>query len=443
MQQLAVRGLVSRSLLLASVFMLGSGCSDSPGPLRRFLLDPGHRHEILQESLLSHENDYAALRLARYGYGSVDSLESQDWLRLPEFLPATSEVSAADQGQGMTQAAWSVIDVSLPAADEDEPSEQALREALLQIGKTAFFRYPAQLVSGFEAIRRDPVRAAEYGLWQGRTPTHQQQLGGLLNVKLHDGSVGIATSCSTCHAAAAVSGEVIPGATNSALDMGKLAIDSGQQAEGPPLAWGRGRLDTSDDGVDNPAAIPDLRVVAMQRTLHHNATLHSDLLALAVRIETLLITTYREGVRPPPSLALGLALYLWSLSGELPPERSIDTQSVGSSLFAQHCAHCHVPPHYSGVPVPLAVIGTDPALGISRERGTGGYRTPTLRGAKLRQQFLHHGVLPSVAAVLDPQRLLESYRDGNHGPGPVRGHLYGLTISASDRAALTAFVESL
>ena len=143
MQQLAVRGLVSRSLLLASVFMLGSGCSDSPGPLRRFLLDPGHRHEILKQSLLSHENDYAALRLARYGYGSMDSLDSRDWLRLPEFLPATSEVSAADQDQGMTQAAWSVIDVSLPAADEDDPSEQALREALRQIGKNAFFCYPA------------------------------------------------------------------------------------------------------------------------------------------------------------------------------------------------------------------------------------------------------------------------------------------------------------
>lgn len=437
MQQLAVRRLVSRLLLLASVFMLGSGCSDSRGPLRRFLLDPGHRHEILKESLLSRENDYATLRLARYG-----SMDSQDWLRLPEFLPATIEVSAADQSHGMTQAAWSVIDVSLPAADEDEPSEQALREALRQIGKTAFFRYPAQLVSGFEAIRRDPLRAAEYGLWQGRTPTHQQQLGGLLDVKLPDGSVGIATSCSTCHAAA-VSGEVIPGATNSALDMGKLAIDSGQQAEGPPLAWGRGRLDTSDDGVDNPAAIPDLRVVAMQRALHHSATLHSNLLALAVRIETLLITTYRQGVRPPPSLALGLAVYLWSLSGELPPEQSSENQSVGASLFAQHCAHCHLPPHYSGDPVPLAVIGTDPALGISRERGTGWYRTPSLRSAKLRQQFLHHGVLPSVAAVLDPQRLLHSYRDGNHGPGPIRGHLYGLTISASERAALTAFVETL
>jgi mono/diheme cytochrome c family protein len=326
----------------------------------------------------------------------------------------------------------------LPPADEDDAQEQTLRKALWQLGQSAFFHYPAQLVSGFAKVRNSPQLASDYGLWSGRTPTGEQQLGGLLEVSVADGSLALASTCSTCHAAQGDSGAVIPGAANSELDLGKLAVDSVGSVDGPPLHWGKGRLDTSPDGLDNPAAIPDLRVVSAQRYLHHDATLRNDLFALALRIETLLITTYQQGVRPPPEVALGLAVYLWDLA---PPAAGEET-TAGAQLFAGHCARCHLPPSYAGEPVPLGEIATQPQLGRSRERGTGSYRTPSLVGTKSRKQFFHDGTLSSVRAVLDPNRLLDSYAEGRHRAGPVPGHPFGLTLSASERADLTAFVES-
>lgn len=406
--------------------------------LHGFLTDGAQRRAALLGSLWFRDNDYAQLRLARYA-----SPDGESWDRLPEWLPPSTPLR-----RGPAAAAQPL---PLPAGG----SETELAAALRSLGEAAFFDYPAQLVGGFELALRSPELLAAYGLWQGRAPTDAAdaapRLGGLLRVELPGGSgTALSLSCASCHARAAGE-QVEPGRPADRLDIGALAQD--QAPPGVELAqgrWGPGRVDVSPDGADNPVAIPDLRVVAAQRYLHHEATLRSDPsgpltdqrelpLALAVRIETLLITTLGQQRRPPPLVALGLAVYLRSL---LPPSGS-PGGGRGQELFAAHCQRCHAPPDYAGEPVALTELGTDPAAGRSRERGTGTYRTPTLRAVAQRPALLHDGRLLDLAALLDPARLAADYQGALHGDGPVAGHRYGLSLTSDERADLIGFLQTL
>ena len=178
--------------------------------------------------------------------------------------------------------------------------------------------------------------------------------------------------------------------------------------------------------------------------LHHTASVKQhDLVSLAVRLETLLITANGATVRPPRAVALGLAVYLWSLADRL-PRQSPQTlpEQRGAALFAARCERCHAPPGYTGAPVLLSTIGTAPKLGQSVDRGTGTYRVPSLRGVSTRGALFHDGALPSLAALLDPARLRPDYR-GRHELGPVAGHLYGLDLDPAARADLLAFLSTL
>ncbi len=112
-------------------------------------------------------------------------------------------------------------------------------------------------------------------------------------------------------------------------------------------------------------------------------------------------------------------------------------------MFAAECAGCHVPPALTGAPVPLAIIGTDPTLGLSRVRGTGDYRVPSLHGVGSRGPLLHDGTVPSIDAMFDPARPTASFTGKLHGHGAVPGHLFGLDLSAGDRAALVDYLRSL
>lgn len=440
-----VRGLTGALLLAAGLEL--AACAAPESPLRGFLTDPQQRRQALLQSLWFRDNDYARLRLARYATNDADS-----WDALVPWQPASAVLRRAE-------APGPAAPLPLPALPPaDDGADAELRTTLLQLGAAAFFDYPAQLVGGFELALRSPELLASYGLWQGRAAhdpeTAAPRLGGLLRVEL-PGNTGtaLALSCASCHARAD-GDRIVPGLA-AALDIGALMQD--QAPPGTELAaahWGPGRLDVSPDGTDNPVVIPDLRVLAYQRFLHHEATLRSDLgppaeggpsaasrppLALAVRIETLLITTLGQQRRPPPEVALGLALYLQSLA--LPP--ATPRPGRGQELFAQHCQRCHAPPEYAGEPVALPTIGTEPAAATSRERGTLTYRTPTLRAVASRPALLHDGRLRDLPALLDPQRLASDYSFALHGDGPVPGHPYGLELPADDRAALAAFVQSL
>jgi hypothetical protein len=165
---------------------------------------------------------------------------------------------------------------------------------------------------------------------------------------------------------------------------------------------------------------------------------------LAIRVETLVITSNEEALRPPRIVALALAAYVRSLASTLPSlEQAKAAQPQGAELFDSECAGCHAAPTLTGEPVPLAQIGTDPTLGDSPSRGTGTYRVPSLHGVGTRGPLLHDGTLPDVDAMFDPARLQPGFTDRLHGTGPVQGHRYGLSLTDAQRASLVAFLKAL
>jgi hypothetical protein len=77
-------------------------------------------------------------------------------------------------------------------------------------------------------------------------------------------------------------------------------------------------------------------------------------------------------------------------------------------------------------------VGTDPELALRTRKGTGYYKVPSLKGAWYRGPFQHAGAVKTLAEWFDPAR-----------PARVAGHPFGLTLSAADRRALIAFLETL
>jgi hypothetical protein len=193
------------------------------------------------------------------------------------------------------------------------------------------------------------------------------------------------------------------------------------------LRWGPGRVDVTTATAAEPAHIPDLRAVRFQQRLQHAGVVEQrDVTSLAVRLETLIVTGHDEVVRPPREVALGLALYLWTLGEALPV---VDTTAAGARVFARACGRCHAGEGLAGGLVDVDVVGTDETLARSRERGTGSYRITSLRGVGTRQRLLHDGSVGSLEALLDPRRR--------------GGHRYGLDLDVESHTALAAWFSSL
>lgn len=401
--------------------LAAASCGVEPGPseAQRYLTEPAFRRAELVASLTTTDNDYARLRLARYESG-----DARDWSLRPVWNPPAAPLVP-------TEAPLRPLD--LPASTD--------RASLLSLGEAAFSRYPAMLAStAVEATLRAPGAAARYGFWTSA----DGQVGGLLRVALADGTVGLAYSCATCHRAPDAEGRAVPGLANGALDLGALGADSNPTI--PPAEearlrrWGPGRVDVTTDDGREPIAIPDLRAVREQSHLQRSgAVRHRSLPALAIRIETLLITSHREAVRPPREVALGLALYLDSLADSLPAPR---VDHPGAAVFAARCGGCHAPPTWGGGLVPAEEVGTDPALARSPTRGTGYYRVPSLRGVGARRWLLHDGSVEGLDALLDPARLRDDHR-GARGVGAIPGHVFGTDLPAAERSALRAFLSTM
>jgi hypothetical protein len=416
-------------VLRSAVLFVLAGASCTRGG-SGFLQDRAFRRAALLASLPVRQNDYAALRLARYASG-----DALDWDRRPEWNPPAEPLAPGAAASAPASAAAQPLPIPA-AALAGEPA------ALRALGEAAFFRYPAQLTPYAARVVASTQELDRYGFWRdaGRA-------GGLLRVALADGSSELALSCATCHARL-VGERLLIGAGNERLDLGALIHDTDDRFEQPvrdaAATWGRGRIDVTTTTGDEPASIPDLRPVHWASHLQHDATVRQhDVYSLAIRIETLLITSHGGTVRPPHVVALGLAVYLDSLAQEL-PQRAPQTaaEQRGANVFVRRCQGCHAPPGYTGRPVALEVIGTDPALGRSLSRGTGTYRVPSLRGVGTRGALLHDATLPDVQALLAPARLQPDYRS-RLGNGPVRGHGYGLDLDPEARADLIAFLHTL
>jgi hypothetical protein len=161
-----------------------------------------------------------------------------------------------------------------------------------------------------------------------------------------------------------------------------------------------------------------------------------------------------------------LALYLYSLEPPANPNKPSDVTRQGQKVFNEVCSGCHTPPLYTnnrllpapGFTPPAAhrakfevmpvEIGTDPGLTLNTRRGTGYYKVPSLKGVWYRGPFEHDGSVATLEDWLDPKRLSPEYvPTGFKGYGAktraVRGHEFGLTLSADDKKALIAFLKTL
>jgi hypothetical protein len=162
-----------------------------------------------------------------------------------------------------------------------------------------------------------------------------------------------------------------------------------------------------------------------------------------------------------------LGLYIYSLKAPQNPNRHDAAAARGQEIFKREgCAVCHAPPLYTnnrltpaeGFKVPadhrtrfdvFAVsVGTDPNLTLKTRRGTGYYKVPSLLGVWYRGPFEHNGSVATLEDWFDPRRLRDDYAPtGFRGYGvktrAVKGHEFGLDLSAEDRKALIAFLKTL
>jgi cytochrome c5 len=426
-----VSALARGAALAGGIALAGCGAGEPEDAGARYLADPAFRRAELAASLVDPEDGYARLRLSSYGLA---------WEKLPVWTPRVEPVTTADLGKAdplrpLGPAARSLsIDAAAVAGDT---------EALLSLGREAFWTYPVQLLPHAAVALASAESAARYGLV---TDPATGRVGGLVRAEMADGSGRLALTCASCHAGAR-GGAPVMGAPNEALDLGKLAVDAGgvpPELEATLLAWGPGRLDVSSLAGSEPARIADLRPVRFLSHLHQDATVQQRSIAsLAIRIETLVITSHHQTLRPPREVALGLALAVWSLADDLPDAAPRDElASRGAAVMESACAPCHHGNGLTGAPVPLSEIGTEPTLGLSPERGTGNYRVPSLRGVSDRGPLLHDAGAPDLDTFFDPDRLSPDYQKGR-SPGPIPGHPFNLALSPADREAVLSYLKQL
>lgn len=396
-----------------------------------YLGDAQNRRAALLASLVNPDNAYATLRRGHYATGVAG-----DWDRLRAWNPRAAVVTANELEETDPQPRGTDF-VTLPVSEESRLPSAAELHAL---GERAFFRYPAQLTPALPAPL-DAARAARYGLWIDGA----HGVGGLVRAEMADGSTRLAFSCATCHADI-VDGRLVAGVPSARLDVGRMIADAdaagGTDSETVRnvLAWGAGRIDVTTADGTLPERIADLRPVCWLGHLHYDATVRqNDLVSLAIRIETLIVTAHAQALRPPRVVALALARFIWDLGGDLP--ETTTGGAPGAWTFEQRCSGCHAGTGLTGSPQPLEAVGTDPALGVSADRGTGSYRVPSLRGVGTRPTLFHDGSLPSLTALLDPTRLGASYRGGVRGAGAVPGHAFGLDLSPEERRALVSYLQ--
>ena len=122
----------------------------------------------------------------------------------------------------------------------------------------------------------------------------------------------------------------------------------------------------------------------------------------------------------------------------------------GRAVFSREgCNACHTAPLYTSNKLTPASefhvpaehlkryaivnrsVGTDPELAMRTRKGTGYYKIPSLKGVWYRGPFQHAGAVQTLDDWFDPARLQR-----------VPGHPFGLTLTAEDRRALIAFLET-
>jgi hypothetical protein len=271
------------------------------------------------------------------------------------------------------------------------------------------------------------------------------------------------------------------GENDPAARYAKLSVEEISALDDAIPAGVQARFGTS---AFNPVQVPDLIGVRdrhyLDRTGHIRHRSIGDLMRYAALNQGLgFFDSYGDfipvGKLPEPDQMVrysdeqlyALSLWIYSLQPPTNPHQPDARSEKGKEVFRNAgCWRCHTPPLYTNnrliaadgfVPPsdhPQAVdiirfeLGTDPGLTLATRRGTGLYKVPSLKGVWYRGPFEHSGSVATLEDWFDPQRLRDEYvPTGFRGAGvktrAVKGHPYGLNLSAEDRKALIAFLRTL
>ncbi len=395
------------------------------------------RHAALEASLTSHDNGYARTRLLSY------ALPDGGWDDLPEWNPLTApldrdQLTRIERGEA----------VALPSDAErlpTLPSSTSSWETWRALGERVFFDLPLRAEPALALALAVPEQREALGIEADAAGT----LPGVVVFRSVEGRAEVGITCALCHAARE-GDAIIAGRARRRLDFGRIrlgalarrgAVDA--RTTERYTSWGPGRADVLEHLSEVPMAIPDLWGLRRLRYFTQGGTLtHTSPLALAIRQETQFIQANHLATRPPRSLVFALVIYLYSLA---PPSRAGERStlaSAGATVFAHECGRCHGDAVHSGELVPIDEIGTHPELATGRARGTGRYRPAPLIDVRNAAPYLHHGVVPSLEALLSRERLARDYA-GGPSPGAIEGHAFGLDLAEDDRAALLAHLDTL
>ncbi len=162
-----------------------------------------------------------------------------------------------------------------------------------------------------------------------------------------------------------------------------------------------------------------------------------------------------------------MALYLYSLQPPPNPNKFDAVAAHGQKVFEREgCGMCHTPPLYTDNKLTLAEgfmpppgadkkydilpisVGADPNLALKTRRGTGYYKVSSLKGVWYRSMFGHSGWCATLEDWFDPRRTQDDYVPTGFKPYgaktyPVKGHPFGLNLSAEDKKAMIAFLKTL
>lgn len=393
-----------------------------------YLYDASFRREVLERDLVSLDNDYARARLERYAMADGwDALPERDPISAP--LTAT-EVDALREGAAPTlePEASSLLPDVLPRTDAE----------WIALGRRVWMEMPfVGSTTLLETARAGMLEQHGVLTWGERT------VG--VRVLEDEGRIGLGPTCALCHATLDADGPSAVRANRGlALGAMRLLAREGDAQEGigevETSAVAQlerllpGHSDPLADGRFNPYAFPDLGGIADLPYLHHTANwINASTTTLAIRVETVFITASGQRSRIPRELAWAAAMYLRSLPPPAPTTTLSEAErAAGRAVFeGAGCDGCHPPPLFtSDRLVTVEEVGTDPAAGLSEARGTGYYRIPSLRGVGGAGPYLHHGAVPSLEVLFEPERA-------------EPGHRYGLELSAAEREALVAYLRSL
>ncbi len=422
----------------------------------RYIDDRAFRRGVVERTFENPDNLYSKVRINNYG------LEERGWEKLPEWNPR-SIPATREHGERLTRGEKLVL------PPETKPLYSGVRPRTMQewvaLGREAFFGYPLRREIYADYALTRPQVAERAGVQIAPDGSYP----GIRVFADVDGSTGLAITCAVCHtnvrSVALGPPRLIVGEARRSFDYGALRIAYHEETKAPVDAnlvrrmktWGPGRADVSEDDDEDPVAIPDLWGLKTQTFLTQGGTIkHLGPTSLAIRQETQLLHSNHQKIRPPREVAYALAMFLYSLKPDNPVrpdahKMGIDLRSAqrqellpkGTKLFEKECSSCHSNAVWGGPLVDADRVGTDPMLAKGAARGTGKYRPPSLLNVRFAAPFFHDGSVRGFEELFSRERLKDNYGVGLLGKGAIKGHRYGTSLSAAEKDALVAYLETL